>query len=296
MKKTHQGKLLNRVDGYSIIECASCGFKHIDPLPSKEELNNLYRQEFYSEEKPDYFKNAKEDFSWWMATYNNYYSLLEKHTKGRKILDVGSGPGDFLVCGKKRGWKTLGIEPSVAAYKYSKNRKLSVINNFFSYEAVRQYGFFDAIHAAMVLEHVPDPISFIKDMKKLLKPNGILAIYCPNDYNPLQEILQKKLKFKPWWVVPKHHLNYFDAASMKKVLVKTGFEVVESLGTFPMEFFLLSGFNYVGNSELGRKCQKTRKVFEMNMYKNGTEIINTLYTSLIEKNIGRSFFIIARNT
>lgn len=295
MKKIHKGKILDTKDGYSVIECVSCGFKHVNPLPSEKNLAKLYKQEFYSTEKPDYFKNAKEDFSWWMETYNNYFALLERHTKGRKILDVGSGPGDFLACGKKRGWKALGIEPSVAAWKYSRGRKLSVVNDLFTYEAVKQYEPFDVVHASLVLEHVPDPISFIRDMKKLLKPNGLLAIYCPNDYNPLQEILQKKLKFQPWWVAPKHHLNYFNAISMKKLLGKLGFETVETLGTFPMEFFLLSGFNYVGDNKLGRKCQKTRKTFEMNMYKNGTEIINDLYISLIEKNIGRSFFIIAKN-
>jgi len=295
MKKTiHKGKVLDKKEGFSIIECTPCGFKHIDPLLSEEELTKFYEKDFYSKEKPDYFKDTQEDLAWWMATYNNYYSLLEKHTKGRKILDVGSGPGHFLLCGKKRGWDVIGFEPSVEAWKYSKGRKLQVVNNFFNYETAKQYGPFDVIHASMVLEHVPDPISFVEDMKKLLKPNGVVAIFCPNDYNPLQEILQKKLKFKPWWVVPTHHLNYFDVFSMKKLLTKTGLDVVESIGTFPMEFFPLSGLNYVGDNEMGRKCHKTRKVFEMNMYKHGTDLLNSLYASLIEKNMGREFFIIAR--
>ena len=295
MKKQHKGKVLDKKNGFSVIECASCGFKHISPLPSGKEIAQLYKKDFYSKEKPNYFKNAKEDFLWWMTTYNNYYSLLEKHTKGRKILDIGSGPGDFLACGKKRGWKVLGIEPSIVACEYSQDRKLPVLNNFFTYEAVRKYGPFDVIHASLVLEHIPNPISFIKDMKKALKPNGLLAIYCPNDYNPLQEILRKKLKFQPWWIAPEHHLNYFDAISMKKLLGKLNFKTIEILGTFPMEFFLLSGFNYVGNNKLGRKCQKVRKTFEMNIYKNDTNILNALYASLIDKSIGRSFFLIARN-
>lgn len=295
MKKIHKGRVLDKKEGFSVIECVSCGFKHIDPIPSEEELTKLYNKDFYSKDKPDYFKNAKEDSAWQKVTYYNYYSLLEKHTSGRKILDIGSGPGDFLVCGKKRGWKTLGVEPSVDAWKYSQSRKVPVINDLFTYEFIKKYGPFDVVHAAMVLEHVPDPVTFIKDMKKLLKPNGLLAIYCPNDYNPLQEILRNELKFKPWWVVPKHHLNYFSVASMKKLIGKIGLKPIEIIGSFPMEFFLLSGLNYVGNDELGRKCQKTRKNFEMNIYKNNTEMLNILYSTLIEKNIGRSFFMIARN-
>lgn len=294
-KRAHKGKILDTKEGFSIIECTSCGFKHVNPIPSEEELVKFYKKEFYSKGKPNYFKETKEDFSWWMATYNNYYALLETYTKGRTILDVGSGPGHFLACGKKRGWNVLGIEPSVVAWEYSKRRKLSVVNDFFSYESAKPYGPFDVIHASMVLEHVPNPIAFIEDMKKLLKPNGIIAIFCPNDYNPLQGILQKKLKFKPWWVVPTHHLNYFDAPSMQKILSKTGFEVVKSLGTFPMELFPLSGSNYVGDKTLGRKCHKIRKTFEMNMYKHGVDVLNNLYSCFIEKNMGREFFIIARN-
>ena len=293
-KKTHSGKVVDEKEGFSIIECTSCGFKHIDPLLSEQELAEFYKHDFYNKERPNYFKETQEDLAWWMATYGNYYALLEQHTKGRKILDVGSGPGHFLACGKKRGWDVLGFEPSVEAAKYTKSRKLAVVNDLFSYETAKQYAPFDVIHASMVLEHVPDPISFIEDMKKLLKPGGLIAIFCPNDYNPLQKILQKKLKFKPWWVVPTHHLNYFDARSMEKLLTKKGFKVLQTMGTFPMEFFLLSGLNYVGNHELGRKCHATRKTFETNMYKYGPDLLNGLYSDLMEKNMGREFFIIAK--
>jgi len=293
-RKIHKGKILDKKDGFSVIECTSCGFKHIDPLLSDEELEKFYKKDFYSKGKPNYFKETKEDLSWWMATYNNYYSLFEKYTKGRKILDVGSGPGHFLFCGKKRGWDVLGIEPSIDAWEYSKRRKLPVVNDFFSYDALKDYGPFDVVHASMVLEHVPDPIKIIKEIKKLLKPGGLLAIFCPNDYNPLQLIIKDELNLKPWWFSPGHHLNYFGFESMKKLISKNGFEIKEAIGTFPMEFFILSGNNYVGNHSLGRKCHKERKKFEMNIYAKNKELLNTIYRVLGSKNIGWEFMVIAR--
>jgi len=42
----------------------------------------------------------------------------------RRILDVGSGPGYFLLHGKNRGWQTLGIEPSKQAAEHG--RKLGL--------------------------------------------------------------------------------------------------------------------------------------------------------------------------
>ena len=61
-----------------------------------------------------------------------------------------------------------------------------------------------------------------------------------------------------------------------------------------MEFFLLSGDNYVGNNELGRKCHFKRKTFEMNMYKYGKEQLNMIYKALADVGIGREFVVIGR--
>ncbi len=293
-KTKHTGKILDTIDGIKIIDCNACGFVHVSPIPTEEDLKVFYEKEFYQHERPNYFKETKEDLPWWMATYHNYYRLFEGHTKGRTLLDIGSGPGHFLLAGKKRGWKTVGIEPSPMAAEYSRKRGLPTETDFFSYEKAKKFGTFDVVHAALVLEHIPDPTDFILQMKKMLKKNGLVAIFCPNDYNPLQHILRTKHKMKPWWVVPKHHLNYFTPESMKKLLEKQGFKIEETLGTFPLETFILSGKNYVGNHKIGRAIHKQRKNFEVMLYKNEYDILNALYKGLAEVGIGREFLIIAR--
>ena len=52
---------MDSVNGFDIIECASCGFKHIVPIPSFEELQEIYREEYYSQEKPVYLERHRED-------------------------------------------------------------------------------------------------------------------------------------------------------------------------------------------------------------------------------------------
>ncbi|MFA6315432.1 MAG: class I SAM-dependent methyltransferase [Candidatus Paceibacterota bacterium] len=292
--KKHFGKILDKKEGVKVVDCRACGFAHVYPIPTEEDLKKFYEQEFYQHERPNYFKETREDLPWWMATYNNYYKLLENRTKGRTLLDIGSGPGHFLSCGKKRGWKTVGIEPSSMAAKYSNKRGLVTINNFFIYDRAKELGLFDVVHAALVLEHVPDPIGFINDMKKMLKKGGHIAIFCPNDYNPLQLILRQKHNFKPWWVVPKHHLNYFTIESMNRLLERLGFIIEDVIGTFPLETFLLSGRNYVDDHTVGRACHKDRKAFELMFYKKDSGILNNLYTGLATLGIGREFMIIAK--
>lgn len=293
-RQAHRGKLLDKVDGARVIDCTSCGFIHVMPLPSAATLEQFYTKDFYEHERPRYFTETKADLSWWNATYTNYYRHLEQATKGRRLLDVGSGPGHFLNCGKKRGWNVVGVEPSPTAARYAQKRGLQVLNDFFSNERAKQLGTFDVVHASFVLEHVPDPIAFIEDMKKLLKPRGVLTLVCPNDYNPLQLVLQREENMQPWWVVPDHHLNYFTVASAQRLLTRMGCSVVETLGSFPLETFILSGKNYVGDHALGRVCHTERKKFELALYAKQPALLDDLYRGLARAGIGREFFIIAK--
>lgn len=293
-QKKHAGKILDKVDGSLIVDCTACCFAHVMPLPSDEEQRVFYEKEFYDAEKPDYFKYAEEDKTWWMATYDHYYDLLEAHTDGRRLLDIGSGPGYFLDAGLKRGWDVLGFEPSPAAARYSAKRGLTVINDMFSSEKVAAHGLFNAVMLSLVLEHVPDPVGLVEEAKKVLAPGGLLCVIVPNDYNPLQKLLVAQHGFSPWWVVPKHHLNYFTVESLTKRLRSSGFTLVEVETTYPMEFFLLSGRNYVANPALGRACHKERKALEMALFSGNKALLRSMYNALAKEGIGREVVVVSR--
>lgn len=292
--RNHKGKILDKKNNYEVIDCKECGFKHVNPIPFDKELEEFYGKEFYSHVKPKYFSDYEEDLEWWMATYRNHYNLLAKYTVGRRLLDIGSGPGYFLKCGREMGWNVLGFEPSEDAAKYSSKFGVEVVNDFFSSKAIKKHGKFDAIYMNTVIEHIPDPEKLLQDVKNALISGGVFCTVSPNDYNPLQKILRENLGFDSWWVVPPQHLNYFDFFSISNLLEKNGFEVVEKLGTFPMEFFLLSGINYVGDAKVGRQCQARRKNFELNMYAHNPGILNDIYRFLGTKDIGREFILIAK--
>ena len=290
----HTGPVVDEVDGFEVIDCKVCKFKHVHPIPTDEELGELYAAEFYSKKKPNYLKDSEEDIDWWMETYKNYFKLIGEHTKGKKLLDIGSGPGYFIKCGEKLGFDVTGVEPSKDAAVYSKKMGLKVINAYFDMELAREIGKFDIVTMNLVLEHIPDPTSFLKAIQTVLKPNGILFLLSPNDYNPFQMILKNDLGFKPWWVSPMQHINYFDFYSVTKLLKRVGFVPEEITTTYPMELFLLSGDNYIGKREVGRKCHKKRKEFEMNLLAGNPDLFNKFYRSLARDGIGREFIIIAK--
>lgn len=293
-KRPHAGPTLDEKEGRTVIDCTECGFTHILPLPTEEALTAFYQEAFYAVERPKYFSDTEEDIDWWMATYRNYFDVFEQHTNGRRILDVGSGPGYFLLAGQERGWEALGIEPSPDACAYATEHGARVVQEFFTYDAAKAYGPFDVVHASMVLEHVPDPCSMIEDIKRLLAPGGILAIFSPNDYNPLQSVAREGLTLPPYWVVPDHHLNYFNVPSMQRVLEGLGLEVVDTLATFPLEFFLLAGRNYITDPSLGRGSHHMRTIFEEHMYAHNPVLLNELYRRFATLGVGREFIMLAK--
>jgi len=293
----HRGETLDSVDNFDVIECEICGFKHIIPLPSVEEMEKAYKNEYYVNQKPLYLKQAKEDLDWFNLVHGERYDFFEKHLSSdrRRILDIGSGPGFFLQYGKARGWDVLGIEPSSQAAAYSRSLGLEIVEDFLTKQTPEKLGLFDVIHMNEVLEHIINPSEMLQIVRKLLKPGGLLFVLVPNEYNPFQYALRTVCGFEPWWVKPPHHINYFDLNSLSNLLSSNGFEIMQKESNFPIDMFLLMGDNYVGNDDLGRKCHAKRKLFEENLSKAGlSNVKQAMYRALAAEGLGREAIVFAR--
>ena len=293
----HRGPILDSVAGFEVIECQSCGFNHVIPIPTLEELGRVYREDYYATEKPLYLERYREDLSWWESQYAVRYQAFETYlpTTRRRIVDIGSGPGFFLRVGRQRGWRTLGLEPSRQAAQHARELGLEIVEEFLTTENAASFGTFDVVHMYNVLEHVPTPRALLGAASGLLEPGGVLCVTVPNDYNPLQQILRDRMGFEPWWVVPPHHINYFSHASLQGLVRSCGFEVLEATTTFPMELFLLMGDNYVGNDQLGRQVHGKRKQLELAFYGTGAyPLLNRIYSGLADQGIGRECVVICR--
>jgi SAM-dependent methyltransferase len=296
--KDHRGIIIDSVRGFDVIECETCEFKHIIPLPSPSQLDSVYRQEYYTKEKPLYIERAIEDSDWWNLVYGERYDAFEEllPPDRRSILDVGSGPGFFLLHGKQRGWQTLGLEPSAQAAEYSRGSGLYIIEDFLCDRTAKDLGPFDVVHMSEVLEHIPDPAGMMRLAYDLLNPGGLVCIVVPNDYSPFQQALREGCNYQPWWVAPPHHINYFDFQSLGRLFARTHFEILVREATFPIDLFLLMGDNYVGNDAMGRRCHGKRKALELNLAKSGSKNLRRdLYRKLAEIGVGREAMMIGRS-
>lgn len=294
----HAGPVRQVVGDFSVIDCACCEFKHVVPLPTPKELETVYSHEYYTQEKPFYIDRYLEDKVWWDAVYAERYDVLERQLGGRKgsILDVGSGPGLFLALGRSLGWRVKGVEPSEKASQYSRQELgLDIENMFLNADTAPSLGQFDVVHMGEVLEHLTDPAGMLTLIRDLIRPDGLLTVIVPNDFNPLQMILRDHLGYQPWWVAPPHHLNYFSHVSLQKLVERVGFEVVYLESTFPIDMFLMMGKNYVGNDPQGREVHGLRKTFDQHLFDAGAvDLRRQLYGAFAKLGLGREVVLYAR--
>jgi len=293
----HVGPVLERIVGVTVVDCCVCGFAHVLPLPTPDELARFYISEFYSEAKPIYIERNLEDKEWWDGVYTERFDSLEKilPENQRRLLDVGSGPGLFLDHGRRRGWSVKGLEPSSKAARFSRDvLKLDVEELFLTPENAGGLGTYDVVNLGEVLEHLVDPAAILNTAHGLLVEGGILLLIVPNDFNALQLILRRGLKLDPWWVGVQH-LNYFSPNSLNTLVERNGFEVISLETSFPLEFFQMMGLNYIGDDVVGRRIHGYRMELEKTFWNSGSvELKRKIYGALSGIGLGREIILFAR--
>lgn len=295
----HVGDIVCRKNGVSVVDCSECGFKHIIPIPSQQQLDDFYSDVFYDTLWPDSIDHSSADQEWNNIGFSEKFEKFEEllpDLENRSLLDIGAGAGHFLKCGQDRGWHGLGIEPAPKACHFAtESLKVNVVQDTFTPENYAKFGQFHVVTMNKVFEHLRNPHEILSLVHSILVPGGLVCITVPNDFNPLQEAAAEHLGKEPWWVDPAEHINYFDSQSLANLAERVGFRVEHLNTAFPLELFLLMGENYLDDPDLGKVIHNKRKQFEMALEKTGRRSLRKdLYCRLQSIGLGRELTIYAR--
>jgi ubiquinone/menaquinone biosynthesis C-methylase UbiE len=189
------------------------------PFPSLDELASYY-------ESDDYISHTDSKRSLFEKVYHivkkraifNKLKLVEKYASG-KLLDIGAGTGDFLCEAKLRSWHILGIEPNPKAKEIAQVKGVHFCDITENIEDCS----IDAITMWHVLEHVPDIEKQIKELNRILKPNGTIFIAVPNFKSYDANF------YKEYWAaydVPRH-LWHFSKTAISNLFLQSNLELKE---------------------------------------------------------------------
>lgn len=202
------------------------------PQPSASALPKYYESDDYishTDGKRSFFEQL---YQWVKSrSLQKKVELINTFHQGKgKILDIGAGTGDFLVCAKESGWQTVGIEPNEKAQNMAVSKGVSFEKDT---QSIKKHQF-DVITMWHVLEHIPNIEQKIQELKILLKPGGTLIVAVPNfksyDANYYGE-------FWAAYDVPRH-LWHFSKIAIEKLFAKEDMKLVRTLPMFFDSFYV----------------------------------------------------------
>ena len=205
-----------------IVRCAACGHMQVEPMPGEARLAESYGQAA----SDDYV----EEEAGQRVTAEAVLAHLERHVPRRRLLDLGCWVGFLMAEARERGWDVTGVEPSQFASDYARSRLgLDVVTGDLL-DAPLPEGSFDAVVLGDVIEHLPDPGAALDRIAALLAPGGVLCLMVPDAGSRIARALGAR-----WWSVIPTHVQYFTRASLRHLLERHGYRVLE-VGTQPKAF------------------------------------------------------------
>lgn len=212
---------------YGLYQCKKCGFTRPNPLPYEDDIHSeIYdipeNIKFYD------IKNKKidrknEEYIYYFKHFKPYIDIIKSYGIKGKAMDIGCGAGHLMIMMKENGLSVEGLEVSPILVKALLKDKLKVYCCDIK-ELKKRNKKYDLVTMNQVLEHVVDPENFVKSVNRIVNKSGYLILAVPYIWGIIPKILRTK-----WYGLGYgQHLNFFSKESIRILLERNGFKVLES--------------------------------------------------------------------
>jgi len=192
---------------FSVIQCSFCGLVQLnsDHVPYYREV---IRAAGFSREMNEFRSRQFSEF------------VKEYSLKGKKIVEIGCGQGEYLSLLKKSGLRASGLEFGSNSIKKCQKQGLDVAKGFVNKENYRiKSSPFDAFFMLSFLEHLPEPGKVLKGIHGNLSDNAVGIIEVPNF-----DMIQRDGLMTEFM---SDHLMYFTKDTLSIALKMNGFEIIK---------------------------------------------------------------------
>jgi ubiquinone/menaquinone biosynthesis C-methylase UbiE len=166
--------------------------------------------------------------------------------RGQRVLDVGCGTCESILEIKKLGGEAWGIDIDKNSQNVAKKLKLKFHLGTIA-DCPFPTKYFDLITCSQLLEHETDPIEFLNNCKRFLKPNGKIILSFPNTGSIYNKITRQK-----WinWHVP-YHISHFNRKSFLYTAIAAGLKIKEIKTVTPNLWTLIQIRSLFSKTKLG---------------------------------------------
>jgi 2-polyprenyl-3-methyl-5-hydroxy-6-metoxy-1,4-benzoquinol methylase len=146
--------------------------------------------------------------------------LMPPARAGDTLLDIGCGNGRFLTVMRMLGWRVHGIEPDERSAQIARRSSGARIDAELD-EELYPPAHFDVITMNHVLEHVPNPVTVLRQCFRLCRQGGLMGIAVPN-----WRALGHRVFRRHWYALdPPRHVVMYEPRTLERELERAGFQV-----------------------------------------------------------------------
>ena len=135
----------------------------------------------------------------------------------KNILEIGCGGCSILNVLKKKNANVTGLDPSPFAKECALNFNIKIIDKFFKKELIDQN--YDLTFFSDVLEHLVNPLEFLKDIASVLEPESKIIVSVPDASN--------EQNHGDISMFMHQHITYFTDESLKIIFYKSGLKLLK---------------------------------------------------------------------
>jgi SAM-dependent methyltransferase len=199
--------------------CAECWLVQLQMYETGEHIFSDYA----------YFSSFSDS---WLAHAKAYTEKMRSRFglgAGSQVIELASNDGYLLQYFKSAGVPVLGVEPARNVADEAIKKGIPTVVKFFGEQTARELfaegKTADLLLGNNVLAHVPGLNDFVKGMKIVLKPSGVITMEFPH--------LQKLVDECQFDTIYHEHFSYFSFITVEKVFAKHGITLfdVEELPT-----------------------------------------------------------------
>ena len=180
-----------------IMRCRDSGFMFYHP---------------FTLEGSDAYYKMMSQFEWYYHPNRwEHEKALELIGVNDQVLEVGSGSGHFLKQLHARGIRAQGLELNPRGIEQAKAQGIELINETVQDHAQTHAGKYTVVCSFQVLEHVSDPLPFLRAKLECLQPDGKLIIGVPNNDSYIKHNKMDSRVLN----MPPHHMGLWTLESLK---------------------------------------------------------------------------------
>ena len=209
-------------DWFIFTRCDNCTMVYLNPRLTEQATYDFYNSDWnaiYNETKFDAVSDATR-----LDDEINHGNLdrITRHLGTRRgiLLEIGCGNGYFLRKARAAGFQVHGLELNEKNCAKVRQELGETVRNEDLFSARYPDELFDVVYMRDVFEHVPNPREMMAEISRISKPGALLFIEVPN----IDGCIYKLVKERHVCVFGFEHLNYWSAATLKKLITLEGYQ------------------------------------------------------------------------